>query len=224
MLISCFSVKIPSRIKKNFICNDGYYTGLDTLIDINGIYYIPHIRDMYNKSFPTHKIDTFYLNFMFWNDGTIVYNFAGNPNTYQLYFDEILAKIEQKKRNNDFYLGFWGNYRIIGDTIKCQYLWHPYFISLNESWYGWEIYYKIIDKNTLEFLPEMTKSLDPRVNKERQRRNITDTKIGTAFFFPIERIPPPNCLIKKKKWFWCSEEDWKKYINNPKQSKRMKNE
>ena len=206
VFVSCFPIKIPSRIKNNVVCNEGHYTGLDTLINTKGIYY-------YVSSVSSQEKDTFYSCFMFWNDGTVV-SIGRQPNEIQPFFDNILSK--NKKKHKEFYLNCWGNYRIIDSTIICQFIYVPYFISLEDSWYGGESSYKIIDKNKLEYLPMMSKSLDPRVNKNEYYNNVRQRYIEenngiTAVFMSIERIPLPNCWLKKKKWFWCNEEDWKEY-------------
>jgi hypothetical protein len=184
------------------------------MINITGVYYIPEVRDMYNKPFPIHKMDTFYLNIMFWDDGTTAYNFAGTPDTYQLYFDEILSNMERGKKDYFFRTVSWGNYRIIGDTIKAQYVHVPENFSLNDYWYGYERCFKIINRNTLEYLPLMTKSLNWNTDKnslDEMQKELKEKKETLAIFMPIERIPPPNCWLKQEKWFWCNEEDWKEY-------------
>jgi len=185
---------MPLRIKKNVACNEGHFTGLDTLINTNGIYYyVSGVRNKYNGFKIIQEKDTSYSSFMFWNDGTVVY-LGRNPYTIQSYFDEILAKLEKGKRDKNFYDNLWGNYWIVGDTVRIQYVYVPYFLSLNDFWGREENYFKIIDKNTLKFLPKIGKSLE-----------------ATAVFLQVERIPPPNCYIKKRRWFWCNKDDWKEY-------------
>lgn len=182
-------------------CNEGTYTGLDTLVDTKGVYYVGIARDMYNKPLPVHKIDTLYLNVMFWNDGTAVYNFGGRPDTYQSYFDRIIANGE---KDYFFKVQGWGNYRIVGDTIKLQVIYIAF--NPNQSWNSIEVTYRIIDKNTLEYLPdEKYISKDVLLNLEERGSLL-------AFFAPLERIPSPNCKHKRKKWFWCTKQDWERYM------------
>ncbi len=210
IFVSCSQFETASRYRKNFTyCNKGEYTGLDTVINIKGVYLTTTISESYNNYYKAYRMDTLYDAIIFWADGTAGSIAGMAPNLYQSYFDKII----RKGRDNYFYKkSSWGNYRIAGDTIKVQYLYVPLFLSLNDSWSGVENCFRISKKNTLESLPMMSKALD-RYYKDtpEAKENRKNAKKEIYTFVPVERIPPPNCWLKKKKWFWCNKEDWKEY-------------
>lgn len=222
IFVSCGQFDTLSRYKRNFTyCNIGQYTGLDSMINIRGWYHTGYLYNAYNKPFKVQKIDTLHLNIMFWDDGTSVFNFGGSPHTIQSEFDKIILKIEKGKKDDFFKKYNWGNYRIVGDTIKVQYIHVPF--SLNDYWFGYERSFKIIDKNTLEYLPMMTNSLDHNIDKaslEEMQQNFKRENYFT--FIPLERIPPPDCWLKKKKWFWCDNEKWERWKKEQKKIRKEK--
>jgi len=218
-LNSCGIINTSYEIQKKFAyCYDGQYTGLDTLININGYYSIGEVRDMYGvHAIFTHRIDTINIFFMFWPDGTFLYNFFDYDHDIPNYFRKIVENTMKGKKDK-FYKHFsWGRYIICGDTIKTQYMHTPN--GLNDFWYGYEISFHIINRTTLKYLPSESKILDYYATeteitemKETQIRN----KYLPATFVPVEVLPNSNCWIKNKKWFWCDKEKYKKWKDSQK--------
>lgn len=203
---SCGIINTSSQVKKKFTyCYDGQYTGIDKLINVDGYYTIGEERDTYgiNAVF-IHKIDTFNTNFMFWRDGTFLYNFFDYNNDIPKYLKNIVDNTKKGKKDNFYKYFSWGRYIICGDTIKAQYIHAPN--GLNDFWYGYEIAFKIINKTTLKYLPTESKTLnyyatDIEINEMKE--NEKQSKYLPATFVPVEVIPSSDCWIKKKKWFWC---------------------
>ena len=224
---ACLS--IPKSLKNSFTyCYDGKYTGIDTLINIDGYY-----KEMFlNRKSPTiggflkdtslYYIDTTYHYFMFYNNGLYVYNIR------DIYYDyssrkwvkkDVSSFLKDFSKNSEaigaksFYGNSWGNYIISGDTIKVQRI--SKAMSLNDNWQMQETWYKIIDKNTILciniFNLPITLVSQPR---KRERFPIT--------FSPIPTKPDYNkSWILREKWFWCDEQDWKDYMEKIKKKMKM---
>ena len=215
---------IPKSIENSFTyCYAGKNTGLDTLINIDGYY-----REMsFNKRSPTvggflkdtsiYYIDTSYHYFMFYEDGIFVYNIRDSyydvnkkelvKKDVSLFMKDFIENTENSARQ--FYSNFWGGYIICGDTIRMQSMYKG--MSLNSGWHLGEVWYKIIDKNTIlcinSFnLPEMSRP------KERTHYPVV--------FFPIPEKPKSDrSWILREKWFWCNEEDWRVFSDNLEKNK-----
>lgn len=83
-MTSCNSLWVPSSIKQNFTnCYSGEYTGLDTLINIQGYYktFFEMDRYGYNAEY-IHKIDSNYTYFLFFNDGIYLGLFSTRGEDY----------------------------------------------------------------------------------------------------------------------------------------------
>jgi hypothetical protein len=58
--------------------------------------------------------------------------------------------------------------------------------------------------------------LERKEQKERDFESFFGRKravSNTATFIPLKEIPPSDCWLKKKRWFWCDKEKyraWKK--------------
>jgi hypothetical protein len=126
---SCSCHITPQYVKDYFnYCYDGAYTGIDTLINIEG-YYEPHL--------------------MFYKDGTCINGFMGIwRKTIQEQFEEMVnAPREMKVFHWD---NNWGCYVICGDTIKVRTVKRAGCGGMDAIWWLDEKWFKIIDKNTLE--------------------------------------------------------------------------
>lgn len=179
--LSCRCLITPSYLKDYFdYCYDGTYTGIDTLINIEGYYSHRH------SDFPR---------LIFYKDGTCISGFMGVwGKTVQEQFEEMAndpKKMKAFHRNSN-----WGCYVISGDTIKMRTVDRPGCGSTDGMWRLKVERYKIIDKNTLE-------------------RIYPPASIGNSWaptkFYPLTVRPNSDCSLKKKKWFWCNEEQYKKY-------------
>jgi hypothetical protein len=182
---SCRCLVTPSYLKDYFdYCYDGAYTGIDTLINIEG-YYGSRL--------------------MFYKDGTCV-NISGiGGRNIQAQFEEMMnnpKKLEAFHRYSN-----WGCYVICGDTIKIRTVDQPGCGSTDVIWRLEVARFKIIDKNTLE-------RIYPLADK--------DSFWAPVEFHPLTVRPNSDCSLKKKKWFWCNEEQYKEYKKSLK-SRREEN-
>jgi len=136
--------------------------------------------------------------FMFFEDGS--------------YFNQVVLD----KENN--IVGFYspiGFYKLYGDTIKIQMIDRGYGLtgsSFSEKWY------KIIDKNTLKLIygaqDQITDNYFAKYYLEEY--NITKYYNSYARFIPLDSIPYFENTLKKDKFFWEDEKDWKEYMKNRK--------
>jgi len=160
---ACF-YRIPTSIKNSFTyCYSNKYTGIDTLVNIDGYYKETRLYKRspivggFLKDTSTYYIDTAYFYFMFYDNGILVYNIR------DAYYDEKKKEFVKKDAvlflkdfaensedpgANYFYHYFWGGYIISGDTIKTQIIGQGR--SLNAGWSLREDWYKIIDRNTIQ--------------------------------------------------------------------------
>lgn len=107
LLTGCF---VTNETKKMFTyCYNDTYTGLDTLININGYYSMPKISKTYNGNLFEDTIHC-----MFYENGFFIKDFWPEENR-----------------------GLYGRYIICYDTIKAQYLYPPQSVNagINEVWY-----------------------------------------------------------------------------------------
>lgn len=161
--------------------------------------------------FEMRAINSSSLNLMFYEDGTFLYGFfdvdeerrkAGNP-SISLYFEEIIYD-NNGQISTVFYKSFrWGCYQISGDTIRAQFVNRP--VSPSPTWAAWEVWYKVIDRNTIVELycnPLHYLSDSDWINWNNNKKKRAKT-IVPAKFIPLEKIPIPNCWLKEEDWFWC---------------------
>ncbi len=197
---SCSS--IPRRIKNAFTyCHVDAYTGLDTLININGFYTLGTI--FYDNGLAVDLI----------NDDAV--NLQRKDS---LYLKELVEKRKYKKGKYSYYNFIdCGGYTICGDTIKVKMIHKGY--SINDFWIGRETWYKIIDKNTLLVLGDFLITTNEK-DKEYERKAYPFSGGSTVEFKPVSFKPPLDYYwILKEKWFWCNESDWKTYMGNIKHNK-----
>jgi hypothetical protein len=172
---------VPYPIKRDFkYCFDAEKTGLDTLINING-YYAPdtiirpsnYIR--YNGVLTLHK-DTLSPAYVFYDNGfvfrtTAIDDFIENKKI-------ILRGMVEP-----------GGYVLHGDTIKFQFVNAPGGQSRELV----EIWFKIIDRNTIQRLPVDNTLLQPSAER-------------IYVFRPLEtKVNPKETWIYNKSWFRCKK-------------------
>lgn len=200
-LFSCAYIGVPKHIKQGFTyCYNEEETNIKELINTNGYY----VMSTPNSSS---------LAFMFYEDGTFLYEFfdmneerrkAGNPNI-SLYFQEIIND-NTGKVSSSFYNWFkWGLYIVEGDTIKAQYVNNP--LSISPNWNAWEVWYKVIDRNTIieiYYKPIHYMSESDKRNWEKNKKQRAKV-IVPAKFIAVDEKPSPNCWLKKEDWFWCDK-------------------
>ncbi|HPQ08364.1 MAG TPA: hypothetical protein PK995_03985 [Bacteroidia bacterium] len=204
---------VPSGIRKNFnYCYSPSVDYTNSFIKFNGYYIFnnPPYESFFTNFFgDTIKLkkDASFQSFMFFKDGFFV---AGDNFVHRKYYEkEFLRKVEQEKQPETkcfSNLYHWGIYRIVGDTIKLQYINHP---AVFASWYSIEVWYKKIDDNTL------------KVVFAKNYFATNDTHRNTRFkeeFIKVEFIETDitlksNPWLKKKKWIWCNSNEFKDWKN-----------
>ncbi|MFN0188230.1 MAG: hypothetical protein ACKVQV_05970 [Bacteroidia bacterium] len=198
--ISC-GFKVPSIIKQEFkYCYDGKNTGIDSLINIHGYYSIGQTLDRSGTdAIYKHIIDTFYLNFMFYQDGTFLYNFGDYDNNIPEYFKNVIEVTNKGKKHWFYRNNKWGRYIVTNDTIKAQ--WYHMPCSLNDGWYDGEVWFKVINRNELKkiFVPKAI-----NIKEKVDENLIPQVEYFPAKFISVEILPKSNCKLKQEKWFWCN--------------------
>jgi len=167
------SFSVPPRIKKEFkYCYTGEKTGLDTLININGYYAAaPGITQWNGRIWPN---DTLIPAYVFYSNGfvfktTAIDDFIENKKI-------ILRGMVEP-----------GGYVLRGDTIKLQYVNAPGGQSRDLV----EIWFKIIDGNTIERIGTKDSPLHPASER-------------IFIFRPLEiKVKPEETWIYNKSWFRC---------------------
>ncbi len=222
VLLLCFtcahSQKVPKSTKQQFTnCYTGKSAASSKFL-ISGFYREIHLSKYGQGETGKDRIesDSFTMDMIFYEDGTVLYNLvthstkmqnSSNPFiTTQQQVIEYLSKANQEPEKYKYYLQpHWGIYRIANDTLIIQYIHRK--ASLNDSWYAWELKYKILDNTTIVYLPNQTKALhkhneqDIETFAKAQRAR----KFLPAHLIPCSAIPPPDCWLKKETWLQCKE-------------------
>jgi hypothetical protein len=194
LFAGCANQPSYRSVKKHFTNKlEGGFTGLDSLIDINGYY---SMRDLsHERENPDYR-----YNIIFFKDGMFA---------RQFFPSWLPAKVEDVE---NFGASEWGVYRIEGDTIKTQGIHHGTWIV---PYGGLEEWYKIINKTCIKniygkFLPE-------------QKEFYSYMYYSPAEFIPLSIIPSSDhCWLRYDKHFWRNESDWKAYRERRKMEKRLR--
>lgn len=193
---SCYSYNPPKRVKTAFksycYCNE-QYTGIDTLINIDG-YFVQEMSAGVIKGtneYMLHKDPNY---FMFYKDGMFV-KITSIGSHDPVFYLQSVSRNEENEAEQFFYENYWGRYDIKGDTITVLYINPP--PGLPHIWYKWERQYKIIDKNTL--MP-----IIPIDSSKNEYENDIPSFLYAAFV-PLEERPSSDGWIKNKKWLRCNE-------------------
>ncbi len=150
-------------------------------------------------------------NFIFFENGIFLFGISdrnefrvlGGTSDLDLYFQELSYSPEETMRfhNSDY----WGLYYVSNDTIRTQYINHP---SWNMPWNAIEQIFVVDDQGKLN-------SIKTRV------LGITNTNIipshtelirHPAEYIPLETLPSSDAWLKREKWFWCDEDEWRTYM------------
>lgn len=201
--VSCYPFQYPPpsvrKLFKNH-CYDGQYTGIDTLININGYYESFDIGTTYKGS-EVIRVDTFYYHFLFYNDG-IFATFFDRDDTLEVFLKKAKDKMEGKDKNFSNY-GFWWRYTIHNDSIQIVSVCPP--PGFANTWYAGESWYKILDRNTIITLKnEYEYKSDSPFSKPGDPVVRSKYVVSPSRFYPVEDIPPATGWIVNKKWFRCN--------------------
>ncbi len=145
--------------------------------------------------------DTFYYirNYLFYNDGMMLY-------------DYIKSQFQgEKPLGYETGMARWGNYTITGDTIKAFIYPPPRTHGLTTV----RVWFKIIDSTTVKVI--LFKGYEYKQITQKDiiayQKRIDVKKTSNAKFIPHDSVPDPNLSwIKKKKWFWCDEDEWRTFM------------
>ncbi|MDL2308069.1 hypothetical protein LJC68_02070 [Bacteroidales bacterium OttesenSCG-928-B11] len=221
----CFYYTTPVVVKKEFTYKyDGKETGIDSLLNIKG-YYVVNYYETNNKNDTILRSNTL----LFFKDGTFTYNICNytchnrcNENI-PVFFNDIYQD-DSLGIANDFYENrIWGRYLIFGDTVKVQSIIRPVLYSSDPSWHGLEIWYKVIDINSLEEI--FAKPIGVREYEKTHYYNSRENRSTTqpvGSFHPTTVLPSSNGWIKSKKWFWENKTDWRNYKKSLKNNREKK--
>jgi hypothetical protein len=205
-LTSCVYVKTTKDgFRKTAYCYDGKNTGLEKRIKLNGYYEYTH--EYTGKRFysPSGKITEKLKSEIKKSTERVKYSFYENG----------IAKLNLRRINNSFD-GTDARYILNGDTIKILHTsapegqTHPLIYD----------YFRIINDSTLKYLGF---SYDKELDADRMRKfkegdaNELDNlgKYSYAHFVQFDSLPDSeNIWLKKKKWFWCNETQYKSWKKN----------
>jgi len=191
LLYSC-GFYTPTSIKRRFTyCYDGKDTGLDTLLNIDGFFYV---KNELNSKLVPDKSNVGYFNpsYVFHNDGFV------HDNAY------LLLDMKRNKWENfteNFTGASFGRYLLCNDTIKFQYVDPPGGMAQGIA----EVWFKIVDKDNIRPIywgdpDSVSANAINKFLKEGYYRNDIFT------FYPMKRkIDPKKTWIYNKKWFRCKK-------------------
>ena len=104
--------------------------------------------------------------------------------------------------------GEWGMFKIHNDTIITECMTRG---SMNGSSYGFRDTLIIKSTDTLVLLSR-TAICPEFLNHENYFHYYRGERGDELYFMPFDSLPNPDeSWIKKKKWFWCDENEWKQY-------------
>lgn len=215
LLSGCYTITARKEFKNKIkTCYTGEKTNrLNNIFDNLG-YFTLYVKGNFSSGEPNTKdyieYDSLPINIMFFNDGIYLQNFYlhdKHADDMQYYFNNIYGTEEDEE--NFWQNSFWGSYMLWGDTVRTQF----FFIgSLNAGWYGVEEWYKIIDRKTLKSI--YRRPIGTSVTSEQLETYWkNDDRYTQAEFVPLNRMPSSDCWLKKEKWYWCDENNWREYMN-----------
>ncbi len=194
------SCSVPGMIQKKFtFCYDGRPTGLESKISTDGFYEMTYIwwNELgYGKTY-NPRWDTTHLDILFFRDGICAYDFGWYYQTGKQYLDS-LANTPGNREINSMYKGV---YRVFGDTIKIQVVNNPHWLS--PTWMGYEIWYKIVDKNTLKEIGEKQLHNNNGFYSVEETETTEHKNNHLAHFISVDSLPSSDIWLKNKKWFLC---------------------
>lgn len=222
LFFSLFSCKpyleMPSNLQKElFISYNGKnQNNHENLFDIKG-YYTFYKFGSFSIGPPNTKhykqLDSVQYNMFFFPDGVFAYCFYVNgqfSDNVKLYFDSVYDT--KKATPNDYWASFnWGMYKLTGDTIIT---WSTNRATLNSGWDIREQWFKIIDRQTLKSIYARPIGLDYLSQEDLEKYWYNRDRYSEARFTPLEKMPSSDNWLKREKWFWCNEEDWKNYMDS----------
>lgn len=203
LLTSCIqSFIVPTKIKKRFtFCYDGKPTGLESKININGFYEMTDIwwnESGYGKTY-NPRWDTTQIDILFFNDGICALGFGWH--SYNQTGKQYLDSLAKTPNHLEINASQKGVYRVFGDTIKVQVINDVRWAA--PTWMAHEVWYKIVDRNTLKRLG--SKALHNEKVEDMEIERTSDINTDLAHFIPVDSLPSSDIWLKKEKWFLCPD-------------------
>jgi len=176
----------------------GNYTGLDTLINLQG-YYLSSSCDPF-----------YYTMTMFYNSGLAIHWTISEDNV-----SDFAINLFQGKLRNKYAWLWWGSYVIKDDTIKLQTDMPGSFLYPSGTFILYSDF-KILPDRRIQLVSEYLRGDSWHYD---QKIYSTDCNKPSKFF-PLEtKADSTKCPLLKKKWFWNNEENRKAYMKETKEKK-----
>jgi hypothetical protein len=203
---ACFGQKVSKYIQDHVTNRyNGQKTTIRNLIDIDGYY---TLKEVYRVCFgpPKNRVcrDTTEINFLFYEDGTFLYNFydvdADYPGNTLAYLERISKGNGAESFYNRFY---WGIYQVIyqvqGDTIIAQYVFNAPNASNRDAW---EDKFIAVDRKNIVKVSSEPRSLFKTTNAQKKMitNRVAKRQVLPATFKASPYIPLPNSWLKKEEW------------------------
>ena len=185
----CFFPRdLKNSFQKEGFCFNDKNTGLDTMIKLNGYYEFDYEFPSTHKETINGKLKSSF-GILFFANGFALNNFFNTQKGF---------------------LGAAATYSIRNDTIRilntcgrgCQ---------LNRAEYSW---LRVINNEKLEYLAfSYVDTLSGNEMNEFKKKLIIDGESYTnGRFIKLDSLPDQQSFwIKKKKWFWCDENEYKNW-------------
>lgn len=225
LLVWACSAKTPRRIVKAYEYRYESERNEVSNLRIDGFYTIKLLterRKFVGPRFSYKQVyveDTLFRNLAFFRDGTAIIDFHNtrddtlkiNSESIKKLFKDVL--IDRKKAEIFNSIWKWGIYKVFNDTIKLKWINHP--PPLNPYWHAHEIWFKILDNETLVEIFN-----GPLINQESAPASSTSFQGKPAKFIPVEQMPKANPWFKNEEWIWENKGEfmaWKleRRINRP---------
>jgi hypothetical protein len=194
--------KVPKYIQDHVTNRyNGKQTNIRSLIDIDGYYTVKEIYRVCSGP-PKSQVcrDTTEVNFIFYEDGTFLYNFFDVDSDYPGNTCAYLERICKGNGTEAFYNRFyWGIYRIEGDTIIAQYIFNSPKLTIRDAW---EDKFTVIDRTTIIKVSPKSRSLFKTTKPQQKVIDVSASqkKVLPAKFNPSPYIPEPKSWLKKQEW------------------------
>lgn len=210
LVAGCLPRPVSVSVKKTLSNKyDSKGTGLKNKLNIEG-YFQFWRTDMVAYSPETKTQDSSFFFLLFYEDGSFLFSsflkseMSKRPETF---FNEVI----QKGKEHPFYFtANWGIYRLMGDSIIAECLENA-TRSLNHPWNPGEYRFRIVDRNTLQLIN--SRNFNDQSAETRQETEKFLRSASLITFIPSQ-IPPSYTWIKKDKFFWRNEDDWKEYMKS----------
>jgi len=172
--------------------------------EISGFYYFSD----------SSENETAYQYYVFYPDG-MVYK-SGNIIGYNIesFKQKLVLSLHSKHKKNNYNFGpglTWGNYKLIGNELILRMCFAPGEMRA----YAWEEVFLKKDSITIEYVGKK----DLPKNKYSARNEIEGTKGKMYRFYNFDSIPPSDCWLKQRRWFWADKKAFKAYKKEQKKKK-----